>query len=131
MFAGGSISLLSFILFQLFPRQIIAMFGSGSESYYQFGISYFKVFLFFTFLNFMQPITSTFFTSIGKPVKGIFLSLTRQILFLLPLVVILPLFMGIDGILYAGPIADVLAAVATGIMADMEFRSMRKLEKSL
>lgn len=79
----------------------------------------------------MQPITSTFFTSIGKPVKGIFLSLTRQILFLLPLVVILPLFMGIDGILYAGPIADVLAAVATGIMADMEFRSMRKLEKSL
>lgn len=54
-----------------------------------------------------------------------------QILFLLPLVVILPLFMGIDGILYAGPIADVLAAVATGIMAAMEFRSMRKLEKSL
>ena len=131
MFAGGSISLLSFILFQLFPRQIIAMFGSGSESYYQSGIRYFKVFLFFTFLNFMQPITSTFFTSIGKPVKGIFLSLTRQILFLLPLVVILPLFMGIDGILYAGPIADVLAAVATGIMAAMEFRSMRKLEKSL
>ncbi len=39
--------------------------------------------------------------------------------------------MGIDGILYAGPIADVLAAVATGIMAAMEFRSMRKLEKSL
>ena len=78
----------------------------------------------------MQPITSTFFTSIGKPVKGIFLSLTRQILFLLPLVIVLPLLMGIDGILYAGPIADGLAAVVTVVMAWVEFRQMKKLEKA-
>ncbi len=77
-----------------------------------------------------QPITSTFFTSIGKPVKGIFLSLTRQILFLLPLVIVLPLLMGIDGILYAGPIADGLAAVVTVVMAWAEFRQMKKLEKA-
>lgn len=126
--AGGSIAVLSFILFQIFPRQIIGLFGEGSPEYYQFGISYFRVFLFFTWANFMQPITSTFFTSIGKPVKGIFLSLTRQILFLLPLLIILPLFMGIDGILYAGPIADGVAAVITVIMAALEFRQMKKLE---
>jgi Na+-driven multidrug efflux pump len=125
--AGGLISLFSFGLFQLFPRQLMSMFGSGSENYYQFGISYFRVFLLFTFLNFLQPITSTFFTSIGKPVKGIFLSLTRQILFLLPLVVVLPLVWGIDGILYAGPISDFLAAVVTIIMAVVEFRAMKKL----
>ena len=77
-----------------------------------------------------RPITSTFFTSIGKPVKGIFLSLTRQILFLLPLVILLPLFMGIDGILYAGPIADGLAAVVTIVMALVEFGQMKKLEKA-
>lgn len=128
--AGGSISAISFILFQLFPRQIIGLFGEGSTEYYQFGISYFRVFLFFTWVNFMQPITSTFFTSIGKPVKGIFLSLTRQILFLLPLVILLPLFMGIDGILYAGPIADGLAAVVTIVMALVEFGQMKKLEKA-
>lgn len=128
--AGGTISLFSFALFQLFPRQLMSMFGSGSESYYQFGISYFRIFLLFTFVNFMQPITSTFFTSIGKPVKGIFLSLTRQIIFLLPMVVILPLFMGIDGILYAGPISDFLAAVVTLIMAYVEFRSMKKLAQT-
>lgn len=75
----------------------------------------------------MQPITSTFFTSIGKAIKGVFLSLTRQILFLLPAIVILPLIMGIDGILYAGPIADLLAAVITVIMAAVEFRNMKKL----
>ena len=87
--------------------------------------------MFFILLNFLQPITSTFFTSIGKPVKGIFLSLTRQIIFLLPLIIILPLFMGIDGILYAGPIADFLAIVVNVAMAVIELRSMRLLEKQL
>ena len=77
----------------------------------------------------MQPITSTFFTSIGKPAKGIFLSLTRQLLFILPLLVVLPMIMGIQGILYAGPIADLMAAVVTVIMARLEFKAMRKLEK--
>lgn len=125
--AGASISILSFMLFQIFPRQIMAMFGDGSESYYKFGISYFKIFLLFTGLNFLQPITATFFTSIGKPVKGIFLSLTRQILFLLPLIIILPLFLGIDGILYAGPISDFIAAVVAVIMAIAEFKAMKKL----
>ncbi|MDO4299694.1 MAG: MATE family efflux transporter, partial [Lachnospiraceae bacterium] len=111
--AGACISVFSFAVFQIFPRQVISLFGSGSESYYEFGISYFRVFLFFTCLNWLQPITSTFFTSIGKPGKGTFLSLTRQILFLLPLLNGLPLLIGIDGILYAGPIADFLAAMVT------------------
>lgn len=127
LLAGGSISVISFLMFQLFPRQIMSLFGSGSESYYEFGISYFRVFLFFTCLNFLQPITSTFFTSIGKAIKGVFLSLTRQILFLLPLIVALPLFLGINGILYAGPVADFLAAAVTIIMAIAEFREMKKL----
>lgn len=125
---GGIIAIIFFLLFQLVPRQIITLFGKGDARYYQFGISYFRVFLLFTCLNFLQPITSTFFTSIGKPYKGIFLSLTRQILFLLPLIITMPLFMGIDGILYSGPIADVLAAIITIIMVLAEFRNMKKLQ---
>lgn len=50
-----------------------------------------------------------------------FLSLTRQIIFLLPLVIVLPLIMGIDGIMYAGPIADGLAAVVAIVMIRIEF----------
>lgn len=72
--------------------------------------------------------SSTFFSSIGKPKKGTFLSLTRQIIFLLPLLVILPLFLGIDGIMYAGPIADCLAAVISGIFLAGELKKwVRKL----
>lgn len=129
--AGGSISVLAFLLFQTAPRQILAMFGKGDETYYQFGIEFFRIFLFFIWLNFMQPITSTFFTSIGKPVKGIFLSMTRQILFLLPLLMILPVFTGIEGILYAGPISDMMAGIAAVIMARVEFKEIRKLEQSM
>lgn len=128
--AGGSISMISFILFQIIPKQLISLFGSGSDAYYQFGVNFFRIFLFFTWINCLQPITATFFTSIGKPVKGIFLSLTRQIIFLLPLILILPKFMGIDGILYAGPGADVLAAIVTIGMMFFEFRNMTKLEKN-
>ncbi len=127
--AGFCVSGLSFILFQTIPRQIISLFGSGSEEYFRFGVSYFRIFMFFTWINCLQPITSTFFTSIGKAWKGMFLSLTRQILFLLPLVLILPRFMGIDGILYSGPTADCAAAIAAILMAWFEFKEMDRLDK--
>lgn len=126
--ADGIISVAAFLLFQIFPRQILALFGEGTESYFAFGEKYFRVYLFFTIVNFLQPVTSTFFTSIGKAIKGVFLSLTRQIIFLLPLLVILPIFMGIDGIIFAGPIADAIAAVIAIVMVAFEFRAMRHLE---
>ena len=102
---GAGISVVAFIMFQIFPRQILSVFGKGSETYFTFGVRFFRIFLFFTWINCLQPITSTFFTSIGKPIKGVFLSLTRQILFFIPFLLILPLFFGIDGIIYTGPTA--------------------------
>lgn len=123
-----SVSAAAFLLFQLSPRQIISIFGDGSEEYFLFATRYFRIFLFATFLNGIQPVTSTFFTAIGKPVKGIFLSLTRQILFLLPLIVIFPLFMGIDGIMYAGPIADLAAGAAAILMIALEMKKITRLQ---
>ena len=128
---GFVISILSFAVFQLFPRQIISLFGSGDALYYQFAVSYFRIYFFCTFVNCLQPISSTFFTAIGKPKKGMFLSMTRQILFLLPLILILPLFFGMDGILFSGPIADGIAAVVAIVMMRMEMRDMRQKELHL
>ncbi len=127
---GAAVAVAAFILFQLFPREIIAAFGTGSDEYFDFGVKFFRVFLFFTWLNCLQPIASTFFTSIGKSVKGAFLSLTRQILFLLPPMIVLPLFMGIDGILWSGPLADLLSGIACVIMLIVEFRIMRRQENA-
>lgn len=123
---GAVLAVIAFFMFQFFPRQIISIFGDGSELYYQFAIRYFHVFLFFTFVNFMQPITSNFFTAIGKPKVGSFLALTRQILFLLPFILLFPLFLGIDGIMYAGPVADCLAAVVCFIMVYRELRNFNQ-----
>lgn len=119
---GFILAFAAFLLFQFAPRQIISIFGDGSEEYFQFAINYFHIFLFFTFINFLQPVTSNFFTAIGKPKSGGFLALTRQIIFLLPLIIIFPLFVGIDGIMYAGPIADFLAGVVSAVMVIREFR---------
>ncbi|MBR5579133.1 MAG: MATE family efflux transporter [Lachnospiraceae bacterium] len=124
--AGGIVSVSSYFIFQFFPGQLLAMFGEGSPEYFEFGIKTFRVLLFFTWLNFMQPITSTFFTSIGKSIKGVFLSMTRQIIFLLPLIVIFPMFWGIEGILLSGPVADLLAGATAVIMVRSEFKLMEE-----
>lgn len=128
VFAVTAISFVAFLCFQLFPRQIISIFGSGSEEYLHFAERYFRIFLFFTFLNGIQPVSSNFFTSIGAPKKGIFLSLTRQIIFLLPLLLIFPYLFGIDGVMYTAPIADLAAASVSIFMVVREFKNMTELE---
>jgi Na+-driven multidrug efflux pump len=130
VFAATAISIVAFLCFQLFPRQIIGIFGSGSEEYLHFAERYFRIFLFFTFLNGIQPVSSNFFTSIGAPKKGIFLSLTRQIIFLLPLLLIFPYLFGIDGVMYTAPIADLAAASVSIVMVVLEFKIMAELQKA-
>jgi len=121
------ISIVAFLCFQLFPRQIIGLFGSGSEEYFRFAEQYFRIYLFFTFINCLQPISSNFFTSVGMPKRGVFLSLTRQIIFLLPLLVILPVFFGIEGVMFAAPIADFAAAVLAILFIRAQFKAMPDL----
>ena len=130
VFAATAISIVAFLCFQFFPRQIIGIFGSGSEEYLHFAERYFRIFLFFTFLNGIQPVSSNFFTSIGAPKKGIFLSLTRQIIFLLPLLLIFPYLFGIDGVMYTAPIADLAAASVSIVMIVREFKIMAELQKA-
>lgn len=126
-----TVSVIAFIVFQLFPRQIISIFGSGSAEYFQFAENFFRIFLFMTFLNGIQPITSTFCTVIGEPNKGTFLSLTRQVICFIPLMVVFPLvfqklgFLGIDGILYVAPVSDFLAAVLSVIVIRGVFKKLK------
>ena len=125
---GTIVSVIAFICFQLFPRQILSFFGDGSENYYKFGVQFFRISLFFTWLNSLQPVTSTFFTSIGKSFKGMFLSLTRQIIFFVPLLIVFPMVFGLKGILFVGPVADTMASITAILMAKSEFKNMKQLE---
>lgn len=120
-----SIAIVFFLCFQIFPRQIVSIFGTGSEEYFHFAERYLRIFMFMTFANGIQPMSAGFFTSIGKARLGIVMSLTRQVLFLLPLIFIFPLFMGIDGVMYAGPIADAAAAVIAIVFAYRQLKKMK------
>ena len=117
-----------FLGFQLFPRQIISIFGAGSEEYYQFAVRYFRIYMLLTFANGLHPVSSNFFTSIGKARLGAVVSLTRQVLFLIPLILIFPVFLGIDGVMYAGPIADGAAIIVSLSFAYREIRRMKQMQ---
>ncbi len=119
------ITFIAFLLFQLMPRQIIGIFGEGSELYFQFSEKYMRIFMMLMIINAAQPVTGTFFSSLGKAFKGAFLAVTRQTLFLIPLILILPRIFGIDGIMYAGPIADGSALIVTIIMVSIEIKHLK------
>ena len=124
--ACTAIATVFFLCFQLFPHQIVSIFGTGSDLYFQFAERYLKIFMFMTFANGIQPMSSGFFTSIGKAKLGIVMSLTRQVLFLLPLIVVFSLIMGLDGVMYAGPIADAAALSLAILFARRELVAMKK-----
>lgn len=121
------LSVIWFIVFQLFPRQIATLFVGNDPMYLEFAQRSFH-FYFLAFLIYGPPqTTASFFQAIGKPGKAMLASLSRQILFLIPLAtLILAPAMGLDGAFLAAPIADVLTFVLTTVMIALEFRHWHK-----
>lgn len=105
------ITLCGLFVFQAFPRQVLSLFGSGEdqELYFKFAVKFMRTFLIFLPLSGIQMISSNFFSAIGKPVKGALLSLTRQVFLLIPMMLILPLFFALNGLMYSAPVSDLTA----------------------
>lgn len=115
-----------FLIFQFAPEAIIAIFGQENELYQTFAVQCFRTVLLVVFLNGFQIVTSQFFQAIGKPQKAIVLSLSRQILFLIPLLILLPRAFGLDGALYAFPCADTLAFLLSLTVVLFELRLLTR-----
>ena len=120
------ISVVFFAIFEIFPKQIVAAFGNGDELYFEFAVRYMRFFLLFTFINGIHISSSTFFSAIGKPKIGVTVALTKQIIILLPMLLVLSHFFGIDGIIYATPITDICAFSVSLFFLTREFRRMPK-----
>ena len=103
-------------VFQLFPEAIISIFGSESALYQEFAVKSLKIFLLLIALNGFQLCTGVFF-------QATLVSLSRQVLFLLPALVILPQFLGVEGALWAGPVGDACAFV---LALTLDFLELRK-----
>ena len=120
------VSITSWLIFQIFPSQIISLFTSGDALYMEFAVKYMHIFLFFTFINGVVISCTAFFQAIGKPKNAIIITLTRLMILLLPLLIILPMFFGIDGILYATPISDLITFILAMILLYNELKKMPK-----
>ena len=122
------IGVFSWVLFELFPEQFISLFGraDGDELYFEYAKRFMRTFLFFVFLNGIQICSATFFPSIGKAGRGAFLSFSKQILFMIPLLLILPAFYGLDGVMYAQPAADALSFILAVTFLTHEMMVMPK-----
>lgn len=130
LLAASVLSVAVFFVFQLFPRQLMRIFGEDDPLYLEFAVHYLRTFMFMIFLSGIQPVAATFFTSIGKAKRGAWISLTRQIIFILPLLVVLPLMFGLEGALYAGPAADFAAACVSALFIANEMKKMSALQRA-
>ena len=119
---GLTLGIIGWACFQLFTQSIIDLFGQESELYNQYALKCFKIFLGVIFLTgFLIP-SGIFFQSIGKPGKAMLSTLTRQLIYFLPSAFIMGRLIGIEGLLYAGPIGDTLAAITVGILVFGEMK---------
>ena len=109
---------------QLKPEVIIGLFGKENADFTNFAIKCLKIYLFSIFFAGFQIVSTSYFQATGQPLKASLLSMLRQLLLLIPLILILPLFMGLNGILFSAPIADTLSAVIVALFIVPEIRRL-------
>ena len=120
MLATGVMTI-GFMICELFPHAVASAFTRDKDLIEIVVPGLRIVMIFFPVIGF-QMVASNFFQSIGVPGKAIFMSLTRQVLFLLPLLLILPSFFGIKGVWYSMPAADLLASVIAAYLLVLQYR---------
>lgn len=130
IFVNLIVSFIGWALFQFCTKGVLSIFGSGNANYFEFATLFMRTYLMLICIDGVQMLSSSFFASIKKAHLGMFLSLTRQVLFLIPLVLILPKFFGLYGILYAAPIADFIAFIVSMVLDLKEYRQLSYLESA-
>lgn len=110
----------------LFPEIILKLFGSADANFTDFAVKCMRIYLGAVFCAGFQVVSTNYFQATGQPVKASILSLMRQVILLVPLIVILPVFMGLDGVLYAGPIADLGSGVVVAVFVVFEMRRLNR-----
>lgn len=124
MIGATGIVVLGFAAVMLFPEQIISLFGENDKGLLSFGSFALRTFLICLPVIGFQVVGASYFQAVGKPLQASFLSLSRQVLLLIPALLILPVFYGLNGVLYAGPVSDMGSAVLTGAFLLMELRRL-------
>lgn len=123
--AGTCIALAGYLAIHIWPVQIVGMFSKGDAALTQLTVKAMLVYFAVTPVIGFQIICSHYFQAVGKPVQSTILSLSRQVLLFIPLLLILPRFWGIDGVWRSAPIADALAVMLTAVLIYFEMKKLR------
>ena len=115
------IGLASTLLFELAPRAVVGIFGTPTnipnpDDYWKFGELTFRIFLCLVTFTCTIKMTSIFFQAVGKPIRAVIASMIRDIICFIPLIITLPIFFGIEGILFAAPSADLIAMIVAAAL---------------
>jgi Na+-driven multidrug efflux pump len=127
IWGGTAMTTLTFLVGEFMPEVAVSLFTTDEGLIARASEGFRIVVLVFPIVGF-QMVTSNFFQSIGMANKAIFLSLTRQLLFLLPCLIILPKFMGAAGIWWSMPISDLAASIVAGVLLYKQYQAFKKSE---
>lgn len=114
------------ILIQLFPQIAISIFNNDAELT-GLAVKGLRIYLLMMPIVGINIVATSYYQSVGKAKMSMFVSLLRQVILLIPFTLILPTFMGLDGVWAAGACADLLSVVITIILIAKEFKSLNKL----
>lgn len=122
------VGIIATLIFQLCPQVVIRMFGTESDLYMEFAILTFRIFLLLIVFTCTLKLISIFFQAVGEPIKAAIVSLARDIVCFVPLVILLPKYMGVEGALWAAPIADLIGIIISVILVVKFFKKLGKEE---
>ena len=121
-----TVGVVAFVLFQTIPEVLISIFGNGDSNYMEFACLTFRIYLLLCICNSIQIASGILFQAIGKSLKSVILSLSRQIILLIPGMIILSNIFGLMGILYSGPVADGIAFIISSTLLILEMKNLGK-----
>ncbi len=124
------VGIISTFIFEVCPELVIKLFGTEDELYMEFAVKTFRIFLMFVTFTCIIKVISIFFQAVGEPIKATIVSLARDIVLFVPLVIILPKYFGVEGPLCAAPSADIFAFVISTILVAMFFEGISKEEEN-
>lgn len=129
--AAEIVAVIAFFIFQFAPMAVVSLFGAeegqNGELYNDFAVKSFRIFLMLCPLNGVQTVVAIFLQAIGRPVKSAVVTLSRQIIFLVPAAIVLPMFMGVEGVLWSGPVADGLAFILALVLILYEINKLKHM----
>lgn len=123
---GVSVTIFGWLLCQTIPHILLRLFENDNQSFMDFAVRCMRIYMGGVFIAGVQIVTTNYFQSTSQPLKATMTSLLRQVILLIPLLLILPMFLGLDGVLYAGMISDIASGLIVGTMAIFEMKKINK-----